>query len=369
MSDGPDNFRDEELSRRYRALPAELPHPDTDAAIQAAARQALNGARRRPRSAAFYGGLAMAASVTLMMAVLLPSWRSGELQEQVAVQAPQQPVESADLMQDAPAEVAAAAPATPVIGAPAAPAAKRARVATEPVAKPVTVPVIVPVTELAGGAATESATEPATGMADRAAAASAPMAAPMAEADAENAVGQLARQATVAAEAKAEAREQVADSARAERSLSQKARRAMAPAAAPAPAVAMAPMPAQETPAQVMPAPELERMVAATDALLLSGRYAEALARLQVGPVAADAALDSRRDLLRLLVPGESRVLQCTAAAGPASAQALCRLLQQYQAVQRVPAAVKDAVRQALLGEGSDPAPLLHAIADLPEAP
>ena len=365
MSDGPDNFRDEELSRRYRALPAELPHPDTDAAIQAAARQALNGARRRPRSAAFYGGLAMAASVTLMMAVLLPSWRSGELQEQVAVQAPQQPVESADLMQDAPAEVAAAAPATPVIGAPAAPAAKRARVATEPVAKPVT----VPVTELAGGAATESATEPATGMADRAAAASAPMAAPMAEADAENAVGQLARQATVAAEAKAEAREQVADSARAERSLSQKARRAMAPAAAPAPAVAMAPMPAQETPAQVMPAPELERMMAATDALLLSGRYAEALARLQIGPVAADAALDSRRDLLRLLVPGESRVLQCRAAAGPASAQALCRLLQQYQAVQRVPAAVKDAVRQALLGEGSDPAPLLHAIADLPEAP
>ncbi len=365
MSDGPDNFRDEELSRRYRALPAELPHPDTDAAIQAAARQALNGARRRPRSAAFYGGLAMAASVTLMMAVLLPSWRSGELQEQVAVQAPQQPVESADLMQDAPAEVAADAPATPVIGAPAAPAAKRARVATEPVAKPVT----VPVTELAGGAATESATEPATGMADRAAAASGPMAAPMAEADAGNTVGQLARQATVAAEAKAEAREQVADSARAERSLSQKARRAMAPAAAPAPAVAMAPMPAQETPAQVMPAPELERMVAATDALLLSGRYAEALARLQVGPVAADAALDSRRDLLRLLVPGESRVLQCTAAAGPASAQALCRLLQQYQSVQRVPAAVKDAVRQALLGEGSDPAPLLHAIADLPEAP
>lgn len=361
MSDGPDNFRDEELSRRYRALPAELPHPDTDAAIQAAARQALDGARRRPRSTAFYGGLAMAASVTLMMAVLLPSWRSGELQEQVAVQAPQQPVESADLMQDAPAEVAAAAPATPVIGAPAAPApAKRARVATEPVAKPLT----VPVTELAEGSATASVTEPATGMADRAAAASAPMAAPMAEADAENAVGQLARQATVAAEAKAEAREQVADSARAERSLSQKARRAMAPAAAPAPAVAMAPMPAQET-----PAPELERMVAATDALLLSGRYAEALARLQVGPVAADAALDSRRDLLRLLVPGESRVLQCTAAAGPASAQALCRLLQQYQAVQRVPAAVKDAVRQALLGEGSDPAPLLHAIADLPEAP
>lgn len=359
MSDGPDNFRDEELSRRYRALPAELPHPDTDAAIQAAARQALNGARRRPRSAAFYGGLAMAASVTLMMAVLLPSWRSGELQEQVAVQAPQQPVESADLMQDAPAEVAAAAP---VIGAPAAPAAKRARVATEPVAKPVA----VPVTELAEGSATASATEPAEAMADRAASASASgqMSSPMAEADAENAVGQLARQATVAAEAKAEAREQVADSARAERSLSQKARRAMAPAAAPAPAVAMAPMPAQET-----PAPELERMVAATDALLLSGRYAEALARLQVGPVAADAALDSRRDLLRLLVPGESRVLQCTAAAGPASAQALCRLLQQYQAVQRVPAAVKDAVRQALLGEGSDPAPLLHAIADLPEAP
>lgn len=354
MSDGPDNFRDEELSRRYRALPGELPHPDTDAAIQAAARQALAGARRRPRSAAFYGGLAMAASVTLMMAVLLPSWRSGELQEQVAVRAPQKPEVSKDLMQQAgesattnSREAIATTEArmeTRMATTQATTAEpSRSVLAPAPLARPMQ----------------PAPVETAPAIVASAPAASGQMASPVAEADAGNAAGQLARQKAVVAEEKAEAREQVADSARAERTLSQKARMAMAPAASPAPAVAMAPM----------PAPEQKRVVAATDALLLSGRYGEALARLQMGPVAADAALDSRRDLLRLLVPGESRVLQCTATAGPASAQALCRLLQQYQAVHRVPAAARESLRQALQAEGQDPAPLLHAIADLPEAP
>jgi len=317
-----DELHDDELSRRYRALPTELPHPDTDAAIRAAARQTLTGAKRKPRSAVFYGGLAMAASVTLVMAVLLPSWRSGQLHEEVAVRVPAETSVAPETKNEAVAPATRPAPAEATIAA-----SERALSKAGTPAPGIT------------------SIEPAPERAGPAGAAPMMVESRLAETD--------TLQEAVSADAPASAeRREMADHARAQTVFRQKARMAMAPPATPVPEKAMA-----------------------DDALLLAGRYAEALAALQTGAVATDPALDSRRDLLRQLLPDEAKALQCQAGTGPDSARALCHLLQQYQAVQQGRAersglaAGQAALQQALQAEGHNPAPLLHAIADLPATP
>lgn len=360
MSDGPDDhndqhrdeLHDEELSRRYRTLPVELPHPDTDAVIQAAARQALAEAKRKPRAAAFYSGLAMAASVTLVMAVLLPSWRSGRLHEEVAVQAPA-PITVAPEVTGAVVAPAAPDVPSPPVATPTAPVQASARLAPQaPPARTQEARALAPQRQGTAARPAIAAAPPA----EAAAAFDVPQVRAVAPALASPAAAAVpmvaeedAKQEAAGAPAPASAeREAVADRAREETVVRQKARMAMAPA-----------------PKQAL----------ATDDLLLAGRYAEALAALQTGTVATDSSFDSRRDLLRQLLPGEAKALQCQAGTGPASAQALCRLLQQYQAVQqgraerRVLGAAQEALRQALQAEGRDPAPLLQAIADLPGAP
>lgn len=359
MSDGPDGhhdqhrdeLHDEELSRRYRTLPVELPHPDTDAVIQAAARQALAEAKRKPRSAAFYGGLAMAASVTLVMAVLLPSWRSGQLHEEVAAQAPAEVVAVPEAMGEA-VESVASDVSSPPLATTTEPMQASARLAPQaPPAQTQEVRTLAPQRQVATARPATAPPAPA----EAAAAFDVPQVRAVAPALASPAaaapmrVEEDAKQEAAGAPAVASAeREAVADRVREETVFRQKARMAMAPA-----------------PKQAL----------ATDDLLLAGRYAEALAALKTGTVATDSSFDSRRDLLRQLLPGEAKALHCQAGTGPASAQALCRLLQQYQAVQqgraerRVLVAAQEALRQALQAEGRDPAPLLQAIADLPGAP
>lgn len=325
---GPDDVRDEEVSRRYRALPPELPQPDTDAAIRAAARQAL-APRRTARQRAWLGGLAMAASVTLVMAVLLPSWRSGEWQEQVAARAP------ADAMAEAPAPTAVAetspADAAPVRAAEAPRAAvRRAAPAykTEAVAGAAPAPAD---SDMQDGIAlpVAPAPVPAPVMAPAPAAETAP---------ADVQARESARHERAAAEQQAVMqREQLG---------SQKARMARPLAAAPG-------------------ADGANGAVPTVEGLLLADRHAEALALLQSGPVAGDAGLESRRDLLRQLVPGASKTLKCRSDSGPDAARALCRLLQGWQAGKGLPVADMQVLEETLRAEGTDPAPWRQAVTRL----
>lgn len=343
---GPDDFRDEELSRRYRHLPPELPNPATDAAIQAAARQAVSASKRRPALPGFYGGLALAASVTLVVSLLLPSWRSGRLQEQVAVPAPAAKVVVADAdngvaappapaVTPAPADVASTPVPARVVPARSAKENRQAAGSVTAVAlPPAAAPVPLQKTEAAGSAeAVVAAGEPA--LADQ----SVPEAAARA-AEASRNEGRMAERAREEPEARA------------------KARLAMAPAPAP---MAAAPAPLQKANAMT------------TDALLLAGRYGEVLALLQAAPAAADPALESRRDLLRQLVAGR-QALRCSPAAGPRSAQVLCQFLRQREQsagtgqAGATPAQLA-ALRQALEAEGQDPAPWLQALARLAAGP
>lgn len=323
---GPDDIRDEELSRRYRALPPELPHADTDAAIQAAARQAIAAGKRKPRVMMFYSGLAMAASVVLVVALMLPSWRSGELQERVAVDVASAPAALPPVAPagTAPAEQDGAVAALPASQAPHKKAdAQKMQQAQE--AQPA-----APLQETVVADASEQDAELAGAMPAVAAAPPVAMPAPM----------ETERREAVAKEAMADSlTARTADRARAESVVSQQAR-----LAAPAPAAATDTL----------------------DALLLAGRHAEALALLQTGDRADDPALDSRRDLLRQLLAGADKALQCRPEAGPASAQALCRLLQRYQASHVVPADQLVRLRQALQAEGHDARPWLQVVARLP---
>lgn len=343
---GPDDIRDEELSRRYRALPPELPHADTDAAIQAAARQAIAAGKHRPRVMMFYSGLAMAASVVLVVALMLPSWRSGELQERVAVDvasapAVLPPVAPADT---APADTVPAEQAVAVAGSPVAPALrKKTDVQAVQQAQPA-----APLQEMAAADASEQDAELAGTMPTVAAAPPASMPAPAAAPAPLDRSMEAERREAVAKEAVA--RKEVADSLKARTAdragagnvASQQARAAATEASAAAPATE------------------------SLDALLLAGRHAEALTLLQTGNRAADPALDSRRDLLRQLLAGADKALQCRPEAGPASAQALCRLLQRYQASHVVPADQLVLLRQALQAEGQDAQPWLQVVARLP---
>lgn len=329
---GPDEFRDEELSRRYRALPPELPQPDTDAVIRAAARKALATPRYASRQRVLLGGLAMAASVTLVMALLLPSWRSGEWQAEVATRAP----------------VAVVADAPEAAGTPSAlPAPVSAEIAPEPAIKASRAVPVYKTEARAGSSSTGERTANHLQEAVTLPVAPAPVAAPAPVPDTESAEAvasdDVRRELATAGPAATEqaAREAVA---------TQKARAARPLVAAPAPAAA-----------------GMADMVAPTlAALLREGRHAEALAVLQSESMAGDAGLESRRDLLRQLVPGTDRTLRCGPDSGPASARALCRLLQEWQAGKGVPAADRQALEQAWQAEGVDPLPWRQALMRLP---
>lgn len=347
---GPDDIRDEELSRRYRALPPELPHADTDAAIQAAARQAIAAGKNKPRVMMFYSGLAMAASVVLVVALMLPSWRSGELQERVAVDVASAP---AALPPVAPADTAPVEQDV-AVAAPQAPQTLRKKMDVQEVQTAQGAQPDAPLQEMAaadvsgqddafdGAMPTVAAAPPASMPVPVAAPAPVgkPMEAERREVVAKEAVAKKAMAGSLKA--------RMADRARAENAVSQQARET----AAAAPTVSAAPT--------VAPATD------SLDALLLAGRHAEALALLQAGDSAADTALDSRRDLLRQLLAGADKALQCRPEAGPASAQALCRLLQRYQTSHVVPADQLVLLRQTLQAEGQDAQPWLQVVARLP---
>ncbi len=351
---GPDDIRDEELSRRYRALPPELPHADTDAAIQAAARQAIAAGKHKPRVMMFYSGLAMAASVVLVVALMLPSWRSGELQERVAVDVASAPaaLPPAAPVNTAPAntvlaDTVPAEPAVAVAGSPVAPALRK-KADVQAVQKAQGAQPAAPLQEMAAADASEQDAALAGAMPTVAAAppasmpvpaaAPAPVGKPM-EAERREAV---AKEAMAKKEAADSLKARTADRAGAGNVASQQARATATEASAAAPATE------------------------SLDALLLAGRHAEALTLLQTGDRAADPALDSRRDLLRQLLAGADKALQCRPQAGPASAQALCRLLQRYQASHVVPADQLVLLRQALQAEGQDAQPWLQVVARLP---
>jgi hypothetical protein len=361
---GPDDIRDEELSRRYRALPPELPHADTDAAIQAAARQAIAAGKHKPRVMMFYSGLAMAASVVLVVALMLPSWRSGELQERVAVDVasapaalpPAAPVNTAPA-DTAPANTVLAEQAVAVAGSPVAPTLRK-KADVQAVQKAQGAQPAAPLQEMAAADASEQDAALAGAMPTVAAAPPASMPVPAAAPAPVDRSMEAERREAVAKEAVA--RKEVADSLKARTAdragagnvASQQARAAATEASAEVPTVTATPT--------VAPATN------SLDALLLAGRHAEALTLLQTGDRAADPALDSRRDLLRQLLAGADKALQCRPEAGPASAQALCRLLQRYQASHVVPADQLVLLRQALQAEGQDAQPWLQAVARLP---
>ena len=352
---GPDDIRDEELSRRYRALPPELPHADTDAAIQAAARQAIATGKHKPRVMMFYSGLAMAASVVRVVALMLPSWRSGELQERVAVDvasapAALPPVAPADT---APANTVLAEQAVAVAESSASPALRK-KANVQEVQKAQGAQPAAPLQEAVVADDNEQDAASAGAMPSVVAVPPASMPAPAAAPATLDRPMETERREAVAKEAVSKEamtdslKARMADRARVGNVVSQQARET----AAVAPTVSAAPTAAPATDS--------------LDALLLAGRHAEALALLQAGDRAADPALDSRRDLLRQLLAGADKALQCRPEAGPASAQALCRLLQRYQASHVVPADQLVLLRQALQAEGYDAQPWLQVVARLP---
>lgn len=342
---GPDDIRDEELSRRYRALPPELPHADTDAVIQAAARQAIAAGKHKPCVTMFYSGLAMAASVVLVVALMLPSWRSGELQERVAVDVASAP---AALPPVAPADTAPVEQDV-AVAAPQAPQTLRKKMDVQEVQTAQGAQPDAPLQEMAAADASGQDDAFDGAMPTMAAAPPASMPVPAAVPAPVGKPMETERREAVAKEAMADSlKARMADRALAENVVSQQARET----AAAAPTVSAVPT--------VAPATD------SLDALLLAGRHAEALALLQAGDRAADPALDSRRDLLRQLLTGADKALQCRPEAGPASAQALCRLLQRYQASHVVPADQLVLLRQALQAEGHDARPWLQAVARLP---
>ncbi|MGB4343069.1 MAG: hypothetical protein WBJ03_05595, partial [Moraxellaceae bacterium] len=293
----------------------------------------------RPRVMMIYSGLAMAASVVLVVALMLPSWRSGELQERVAVDVASAP---AALPPVAPADTAPAEQAVAVAESPASPTLRK-KVDVQEVQRGQVMQPAAPLQEMAAADASEQDAELAGAMPTVAAAPPASMPVPAAAPAPVGKPMEAERREAVAKEAMADSlKARMADRARAENAVSQQARAAATEASDAAPATD------------------------SLDALLLAGRHAEALALLQAGDSAADPALDSRRDLLRQLLAGADKALQCQPEAGPASAQALCRLLQRYQASHVVPADQLLLLRQALQAEGHDARPWLQVVARLP---
>ncbi len=370
----PDDLRDAELSRRYRALSPELPHPDTDAAIRSAARDAVTARPRRVSPGALYGGLAMAASVTLMVALLLPSWRSGELREQVAVRSP------APSAADPPGTVAAGRSLR--AGVDDALRTDRSRVTaaadtpspTLPAPRRAPPPPAVALSPPAASGTTRGEDVAMEGVRSAVATASAPAkASTLAPAAAGDVVQALPAAGATPAPASAPPREAPMASAlddMASRELDVRADRAhageaqKAASALPAARERTVRPEADSKPLQAA-YPRAEEAVS-PDALVRAARYRDALALLQAGVATADPALASRRDLLRQLLPDEDKALTCRTDVGPASSRRLCDLLGAYQRGDAPGAELQDAFRQALQDEGSDPAPWLQAVSRLP---
>ena len=368
----PDDLHDAELSRRYRALSPELPHPDTDAVIRAAARDAVTARPRRVSPGALYGGLAMAASVTLMVALLLPSWRSGELHEQVAVQSPASPAAGAPGTTIAEGSPQASSDDALVLEQSRATATDDASVPTLPVT-PKAVPPVVALSRPAAGGTTRGADAEAESVPSSVATAAAPPAAapvPGTTGDVMEAVPGAGAMPSPAAPPPREALAASAPDNMVSRELTVRADRVRASEAQ----KAVSALPArrertvrQEADSeQLQAAPPRAQETGALDALVRAARYRDALALLQADAATADAALASRRDLLRQLLPDEDKALTCRADAGPASSRRLCALLGAYQRGEAPGEDLRDAFRQALLDEGTDPAPWLQAVSRLP---
>ncbi|HEX4869540.1 MAG TPA: hypothetical protein VFV15_02290 [Moraxellaceae bacterium] len=274
-----DDLHDPALRRLYRALPPELPSPDTDARLKAAARRAVAAGPRaagRPFLAAHWRAMAASAAALVMGVALTVQWQGsgrGRLDEALATLPPA----------PAPAPATSAADSgTGAAGTAAPPAAAPAR--REPASR---------LTGANGGdsiEALEDALPEAAGDAARATTnAAPPVATPAAEAEA-RAERELASDSAVTAEAKAVQQDSLA------RQRARKMERLAE--AAPAPA---APPPAASAPAA--PAPQLAlRGLDAADAAaadyrerLRAGDLAGALAAL-VTPATPAQQVD--RDLL-----------------------------------------------------------------------
>jgi hypothetical protein len=344
---GTDERRDDELSRRYRALPPELPLASTDAAIQAAARHALRF-RQRSRQRVWLGGLAMAASVTLMMAVLLPSWRSGDWREQVQAHAPVEAVGEAGVeegfkkgMEEPQARMTA--PDAEATSAAAGKRVARGERAIVPAEQRVATPSSDAQTPDVTPAAPAShvASPAAEAEESLASALSAPPPPPVS----------VARDDALARESVRQEKAALAEQQTAKRQPSslRPGRQPLmaAPAADPAGRLAD-----DATPALTQ--------------LLREDRHAEALAQLQSGVTAEDAGQESRRDLLRQRVPGADTTLRCRSDRGAESARLLCRMLQGWQAGEGLPLERVQAWAQALRAEGEDPVPWLQTLGQLP---
>lgn len=372
----PDDLRDAELSRRYRALSPELPRPETDAVIRAAARDAVTARPRRVRPGALYGGLAMAASVTLMVAILLPSWRSGELQEQVAVRSPAVEPPATAVVEAAPAASAdeASLPErsrAAIVNEVPGPALQEGRMASPS-----------PITTLSRPADVDT---DADVDADALRRRTAPAAAPAASVPTPVAAGDIVKETSTAGGAPspatppagvvpapvatspslARAAEEMAGSewsGPGDRTPAGDAQKALSAAVAKRERMARQ----QADMARPQAAPARAEDAGALDTLVLSARYRDALALLQAGAAAGDPALASRRDLLRQLLPDEDKALTCRADTGPASSRRLCALLRAYQRGEAPAEDLRDAFRQALQDEGTDPAPWLQALSRLP---
>ncbi|MFN3587161.1 MAG: hypothetical protein ACK4UT_06635 [Moraxellaceae bacterium] len=308
-----DDLHDAALRARYRALAPETPAPATDAAILAAARAAA-GKPTRWRQRRWLGGLATAASLLLVVALLLQSQHRGELHGELALTPP--PMPAAETAPSASAPATNPAPA-PVI------TQERQREPAVAVSRP----------PLAAAPATvdDAATPPSSPPPSPATASDGPPSADVATS--------AERHAIAAPRPAVEATESAL-----------RADQGAAPPPAAAPALR----------AGARPAPSLLPDEAAYQRALQAGDYAAALRRL---PEAADR--EAERDLLRqLLTPGAP--LRCHGMPAPASAQALCRLLQHHAAGHALDeAAVADWI-ETLRQEGRDSAALVQALRRLP---
>lgn len=303
-----DDLHDAALRARYRALAPETPAPATDAAILAAARAAASKATPW-RQRRWLGGLATAASLLLSVTLLLQSQRRGELSGELALTPPSRPA----------AERAPAAPP------PATDTAEATVISQQRQRKPAVTTSRVPLAA-PPAAVDDDATPPSPAMAS-----DGPQSA--------DAVASAERHAIAAPRPAAEATESA---------LRANQGAASPPAAAPA------------LRAGARPAPPHAPDETAYQRALQAGDYTLALSLLP-----DDASREAERDLLRqLLTPGTP--LRCHDMPAPASALALCRLLQHHAAGHALDEAAVANWTGALRREGRDSTALVQALRRLP---
>lgn len=429
-----DGLLDDELRRRYRALADEQPSAETDEAILAAARREVGaGPQRRRRPGLWMGGLATAATVTLMVSALLPSWRSGDLQEEVAARPA--PAASAPQREAASESGVQASPQ-------ASPRAMRDDISSLPdhdalMSDDVAAPAVAEASlEAARDAAlraqsAKSAASPSGHFLSRSE--QAPAAAPRHADDSER---QLTEERVAMAErdaAHSARRGELAGKAQAKKEAMTAAAHNAAPAHVPAPAAmpeAVLPSSAERAPAPPavasasalppsapiadartadmsptdsrdreseavgasaaenrradVPASFYAKPAAARrapdelggsgsafsyEAALVHGWYAPALAWLEQPPQANDAGREAERDLLRWLLAPASPPALRCREGGAVSGQRLCLLLRRH--AQGVVATDDElaALAAALRQERREPAPLLFALRQLPPPP